>query len=98
MVFIDFSIAFKSMNHGIMFTTLRALTIPERIAKTLKGKAKPPGDRDTDYFNIHAGEMQVYMLNPHLFVNRSNRRKRRIRLNYKEKAKYKSFRNFNYIS
>ena len=74
MVFIDFSKAFDSINHTIMFRILSAYDIPKRlldaimlIYKDLKAKVVSP-DGDTEYFDILAGVMQGDTLAPYLFV------------------------------
>jgi len=63
MVFIDFSIAFDSINHQLMFKILATYDIPERLVDTimliykdLKAKVVSP-DGDTDYFKVFAGVM-----------------------------------------
>ena len=74
MVFIDFSKAFDSINHQVMFKILSAYDIPERIINAImliytniKAKVVSPDD-DTDYFQIFSGVMLGDTLAPYLFV------------------------------
>ena len=74
MVFIDFSKAFDSINHKVMFKILAAYNIPERLVqaimliyKDLKAKVVSP-DGDTEFFDILAGVVQGDTLAPYLFV------------------------------
>ena len=64
MVFIDFSKAFDTLNHKVMFKILAANVL---IYKDLKAKFVSP-DGDTDYFDILTGVMQGDTLAPYLFV------------------------------
>ena len=63
MVFIDFSKAFDSINHQVMFRILSAYNIPQRMVNAImlmysdiKAKIVSP-DGDTDYLEVIAGVM-----------------------------------------
>ena len=72
--FVDFTKAFDSIHRGKMEQILLAYGIPKEtvaakmiLYRNTKVKIRSP-DRDTDYFNIVAGELQGDTLAPYHFI------------------------------